>query len=272
MTTARVLGVRVDGVTLDEAAEAVLAEVRKNRFAAGGKEEVAGSAGQGRFWLVVTPNPEIVMTARGDEELRRILNAADLAVADGVGLVWAARRLGTELPGRVAGFDLLVEVLRRGARDGLRVFLLGAKPGVAEAAAARLEADHPGLVVAGVHHGYFAPSDDLRIADLVAETRPDVVAVGMGSPRQEKWLAVYAGRLPAGRAEVGMPVGGSLDVLAGKVSRPPAWVARLNLEWAVRVASQPARWRRAPTLARFVLAVLAEQRRQGAARGRTRQG
>ncbi len=267
---ARVLGVRVDAVTLDRAARAILEATRTNRL----------RSGRGRLWLVVTPNPEIVMAAQSDAELREILNSADLAVADGVGLVWAANRLGSPLPGRVAGFDLLVEVLARGAGEGLRVFLLGARPGVAEAAAARCMAEHPGLVVTGTHHGYFPPDRDDEVAGLVAATSPDLVVTGMGSPRQEKWLARYGkvlaegsaagrpGRGGGGRAvpprpggQVGMPVGGSLDVLAGRVSRPPAWVARFGLEWAVRVASQPSRWRRAPTLARFVVAVLAEERR-----------
>lgn len=267
-----ILGVKVDAVTLDQAAGQVLAAVRRNRAGGSGREgagaEADGGAGAGSgLWLLVTPNPEIVMAARADAGLRDILNSADLAVPDGIGLVWASGRLGHPLPGRVAGFDLLCEVMARGAAEGLRVFFLGAKPGVAEAAAAKCRETHPGLVVAGTHHGYFGPEKDGEVARLVASTAPDLVICGMGSPRQEKWLAVYRA-LPPKPRQVGMPVGGSLDVLAGTVTRAPNWAARLNLEWAVRVLSQPSRWRRAPTLARFVLAVLAGPKGRGAGRNK----
>jgi N-acetylglucosaminyldiphosphoundecaprenol N-acetyl-beta-D-mannosaminyltransferase len=266
MRSTRVLGVRVDAVTLDEAARIVLEKIEAGRARAGG----------GRFWLVVTPNPEIVMAARSDPELGHILNQADLAVPDGIGLVWAARRQGLELSGRVAGCDLLSAIVARGARIGLRVFFLGAKPGVAAQAAQRLGRDHPGLEVVGAHHGYFPASDDARIAGVVAAAQPELVVVAMGSPRQEKWLTGYRRLLEAepsvggdGRAglQVGFPAGGSLDVLSGQVKRAPAWAARLNLEWAVRVASQPSRWRRAPALVGFVLAVLRERRPAGERQG-----
>lgn len=261
-----VLGVRVDAVTLDEAARMLLDQARAGRTGAGPSDQArAGRKGvAGRFlWLVVTPNPEIVMAARRDPELRKILNRADLAVPDGIGLVWAARRQGLDLPGRVAGYDLLREVLARGAREGLRVFFLGARPGVADEAARLCSQAFPGLVVVGTHHGHFPPADDEKVAATVAAARPELVVVGMGSPRQEKWLAVYERLLSAEAAglQVGFPVGGSLDVLSGRVSRAPAWAARLNLEWAVRVLSQPSRWKRAPALARFVLAVLGQRRR-----------
>ncbi len=261
----RVLGVRLDAVGLDEAAGLVLRWVKEaRRDRAAGRAGSAGGAGQAAggadtdapLRLVVTPNPEIVMRARKDNALAAILDRADLAVPDGVGVVWAARRKGSNLP-RVPGFDLLTEVLRRGAASGLRVYFLGATPGTAEEAATRALDAYPGLVVTGTHHGYFPPSEDRAVAGEIASAAPELLVVGMGSPRQEKFVA---GQEELLGGIVAMPVGGALDVLSGKVKRMPAWMGRLGLEWLGRLASQPARWRRAPALARFVLAVLAEGR------------
>jgi len=255
----RILGVRVDSVDLDRAADMILRRVQEARG-------VGVGPGDGAPFVVVTPNPEMVMAAQSDLELLGILNAANLAVADGIGLVWAARRRGADLPGRVAGFDLLTEILERGSREGLKVFLLGSRPGVAADAARRCLERWPGLEVAGTHHGYFPPADDEKVARLVAASGADLVAVGMGSPRQERWIARQA-ELLGGLVAFG--VGGSLDVLSGRVKRAPDWMARRGLEWLGRFISQPGRWRRAPALARFVLAVLSEERRTGRSRSST---
>jgi N-acetylglucosaminyldiphosphoundecaprenol N-acetyl-beta-D-mannosaminyltransferase len=209
---------------------------------------------------VATPNPEIVVAATRDPELKAILNRTDLAVPDGVGLVWAARRRGADLPGRVAGFDLLMRVLERGSREGLKVFFLGSRPGVAAEAARRCLERWCGLQVAGTSHGYFPPADDEKMARLVAASGAELVAVGMGSPRQEKWIARHR-ELLVGLVALG--VGGSLDVLSGRVRRAPDWMAEQGLEWLGRFITQPERWRRAPALARFVLSVLVEERRMG---------
>lgn len=247
--SADVLGVRVDLVSLDQAADIILGWAADRAARPSGAPGQAGRPGRAR--LVVTPNPEIIVTA--DAELRGVLNQADLAVPDGIGVVWALRRQGIAVPGRVTGCDLFVEVLRRGAGSGLKVFLLGSRPGVAETAADRCRDQFPGLVITGTHHGYFGPRDDQAMADRVAASGAQLVAVGMGSPRQELWAWRQAARLGGG---VVMPLGGTLDVLAETVRRPPAWLARCNLEWLGRIAGEPARWRRAPRLARYAWRVV----------------
>jgi len=241
-----VLGVPFDRLTLGQAADRVLDFVREG-------------PGGGRTRLVFTPNPEIVTRALRDPSFLEVLREADLSVADGVGVVWASRLLGAPVPERVSGYDLLVEVLAR-AREvrteerALRVFLLGARPGVAREAAARLEAAFPGVAVAGEHHGYF--TDDRPVVEAVRRAAPDLLCVGLGSPKQETWLVRHRDALGAA---VALAVGGALDVLSGRTRRAPAWVRSLGMEWLYRIMSQPrARLRRAPALAAFALRVLVE--------------
>lgn len=232
--TVNVLGYSLADLTLDRAAGWVL-----DRCAAGGSPA-----------LVVTLNPEIVVRAERDAQLRAALAAADLTVADGVGVVWAARRRGVTLPGRVPGVDLAARVLELGGPD-LRVFLLGARPGVAERAAAEVERRF-GASVAGTHHGYFGPDEAERVARLVRESGAQLLLAGLGEG-QERFLHER-------RAELAVPVmigvGGTLDVLAGEARRTPAWTRRLGVEWLWRVGGDPRRWRRAPRLLEFVRLVL----------------
>lgn len=235
-----VLGFPVDPVTLDQAARWIVREALA---------PVGASAGAGR--LVVTLNPEIVVQARADEALAAALRHADLSVADGVGIAWAARQTGDPLPGRVPGVDLVAEAMRLGG-ERLRVFFLGGKPGVAEAAADAAHARF-GVTVAGTHHGYFRRPDETgAVCAAVRAAAPDLLLAGLGEG-QERFLAEHADDLAT---PVMIGVGGTLDVLAGTVKRMPAWTSRWGVEWAFRVASDRRRWRRAPRLARFVWLVL----------------
>ncbi len=201
---------------------------------------------------VVTANPEMALAAARDEELRQVLESADLVVADGVGLVWAARRLGQPLPDRIPGVELAWELLSWCAAGGYPVFLLGGAPGVAAEAAAKLSVDLAGLRVAGFQHGYFAPEEEDEVVRRVAHSGARLLLVGMGTPRQEKWIYRHRERLGA---QVAMGVGGSLDVFAGRVKRAPRAWRRLHLEWLYRGLSQPRRWRRLLQLPRFCLRV-----------------
>ncbi len=207
--------------------------------------------------VVLTPNPEIIMAARGDAELTAALREADLSLADGIGVVWAARALGNPVPERVTGVDLLELLLGHLARRGGGVYFLGGRPGVAEEAAGRARARWPGLRVAGCHHGYFGPNEAPAVAAAVAGSGADLLVCGMGFPRDQKWLRRWREGLGV-RVAVG--VGGALDVLAGRVRRAPAAWRRLHLEWFHRLLTQPWRWRRMLALPRFCLAVLAEAR------------
>jgi N-acetylglucosaminyldiphosphoundecaprenol N-acetyl-beta-D-mannosaminyltransferase len=233
----RVLGVRVDCVGLDDAVAAI------GRFI----EE------RGPARLVATVNPEFIMRARVDEEFQRVLEGAALCVADGIGVVWAMRRGGCPQPGRVSGSDLVPTLARACAARAWRPFLLGAGPGVAGAAASRLEADNPGLRVAGVHAGSPRPEDDEATLRRIAEARPDVLLVAYGAPRQELWIARNRDRLDV---PVAIGVGGTFDFLAGRVRRAPRIIRRVHLEWLWRLAQQPARVRRMAVLPAYALAVL----------------
>ena len=231
-----VLGYPLDAVTLPEAVDWVL-----DRAQSGAKVPPA---------LVVTLNPEIVVQATQDPALARALQAADLSVADGVGVAWAARRAGVNLPGRVPGVDLATEAMRAGAAD-LSVYFLGARPGVAERAAQEARQRY-GIVVAGSHHGYFDKSDAVEVIDMVSRAGPDLLLAGLGEG-QERFLHEHRETLGAA---VLIGVGGTLDVLAGEVKRMPAWTTRLGVEWLFRVLLDRRRWGRLPRLFRFAALVL----------------
>lgn len=212
----------------------------------------------GRMQLVVTVNPEFVMRARADEQFRSVLEGAALALPDGAGVVWAMRRHGCPQPGRVTGIDLVSALATVCARRAWRPFLLGARPGVAQEAARRLELSHPGLRIAGAHAGSPHPEDDAESVGLIASARPHLLFVAYGAPLQELWIARNRHRLDV---PVAVGVGGALDFLAARVPRAPGWLQRADLEWLWRLAVQPWRARRMAVLPAFALAVLREPRR-----------
>lgn len=246
----RVLGVEIDRVGLEQAVAIALAWLQGGADAG---DAAAGDAPRGGARIVVTPNAEMVYAAGFDRELAGALARADLAVPDGAGVVWAARRVGKPVPERVPGVELGERLVAECARLGLGVFLLGGRPGVAEAAAAALRRRHPGLRVAGTHHGYFAGEDEVAIMEAISAARPALLLVGLGSPRQEKWLDHRRAEL-ACRVAIG--VGGSLDIWAGTARRAPLLWRRLHAEWLFRLYREPWRWRRMLALPRFAWAVL----------------
>ena len=214
-----ILGVGFDDLTLDEAAEA-------------GAALVEG----GGFHYAVTPNPEFLLTARHDEPFRQALLGADLVLADGVGVTYAAKILGRPLKGRVPGIEFAQRLAAWMAAHGKRLFLLGAKPGVAELAAANLRDSHPGLLICGTHDGYF--QEDGPVVEEIRASGADVVFVCLGAPKQEFWMAQHG---PDTGAHLMVGLGGSLDVFAGVVERAPAGFQRLGLEWLYRLIKQPSR-------------------------------
>ncbi|WP_258358821.1 WecB/TagA/CpsF family glycosyltransferase [Moorella sulfitireducens] len=243
MSNCYVLGNRVDALTL-----------------AGAVSRVAGFIAAGTPHHVVTLNAEIAYRACREPGLQAVINRAHLVTADGAGILWAARKLGTPLPERVTGIDLIQALAAEGARRGWRFFLYGAAPGVAGEAAARLQREHPGLTVAGTCHGYLTPGEIPSLVEAIKAARPHILLVGLGAPRQEYWIAAHLEELGV---PVAMGVGGSFDVLAGRVQRAPAWVQRLNLEWLYRVLREPARVKRTLALPKFMLAVLRQARERG---------
>lgn len=213
-----ILGVGFDNVTLSEAAARAV--------------ELMDSRGG----YIVTPNPEIVLQSRRDPALGRAVNQADLVLPDGIGDLYAGRLLGTPLKERVCGSDLYPLLAAHLARRGGSVFLYGARPGVAEQAAANLAGEYPGLVIAGTEHGY--GSDDEALVRRLRETKPDLLLVCLGSPKQELWMHSHCGM-----QEVGLMIGlgGCLDLMAGRVKRAPRSWQRLGLEWLYRLLQEPRR-------------------------------
>jgi N-acetylglucosaminyldiphosphoundecaprenol N-acetyl-beta-D-mannosaminyltransferase len=236
----RVLGVRVDCLDME-----------------GTLTRIAGMAeAGGPCRLVATVNAEFVMQAHRDPEFAAILESADLAVVDGSGVLWAARRQGCDLATKVAGIDLVIGLAELCAARGWRPFLLGAMPGVAEAAAERLAERFPGFQAAGTWAGEPGPAGDAEALRRITAARPDLLLVAYGHPRQERWIARHRERLPV---PVAMGVGGAFDFAAGRVRRAPAWMRRAHLEWLFRLLIQPWRARRMAVLPKFALAVLRER-------------
>ncbi|MBE6602678.1 MAG: WecB/TagA/CpsF family glycosyltransferase [Ruminococcaceae bacterium] len=204
--------------------------------------------------FVVTPNAVMLEKCRHDPTLVALLNRATLSLADGVGVVRAARRIGTPLVGRVAGIEFGEALLFRAEQEGLRVFLLGGEDGIAARAAERLQKKHPALCICGTYWGYFEEGgeEECRLISALRQTRPDLLFVCMGFPLQEQWISANLDRLSELRVIAGL--GGSLDVWAGKVRRAPRLFSRMGLEWAWRMAHEPKkRLSQLPLLVRFSL-------------------
>ena len=203
---------------------------------------------------VVTPNPEIVWLARKRPDLAAALNGADLVIPDGIGIIYAARILGTPLKERVPGIELTEALLHAASQEGLPVYLLGAKSGVAERAAEKLKERCPGLNVVGCGDGYF--KEDGPVLARIRASGARLVLVCLGFPRQELWMAGH-------RDEVGqalmLGVGGSMDVFAGDVQRAPEAWCRAGLEWLYRLLKQPSRIGRMLKLPLFLLSVVWER-------------
>ncbi len=209
----------------------------------------------GRPHHVVTVNPEFIMAARCNAEFHRVLNAAHLALPDGIGVVWACRLMGYPLRQRVTGVDTVQAVARLAARRGWSLFLLGAAPGVAEQAAEVLRQANPGLCIAGTYAGSPAPAEEDHIVGMIRAASPHFLFVAYGAPQQDLWIARNLARLGV---PVAMGVGGTFDFLAGRARRAPAWMQRAGLEWLYRLIQEPRRWRRMLALPRFALCVLWE--------------
>jgi N-acetylglucosaminyldiphosphoundecaprenol N-acetyl-beta-D-mannosaminyltransferase len=192
---------------------------------------------------VLYANVHVLNTAWADPDLCAILNHADLVYCDGAGVALGARLLGHRLPGRTTGADWIEPLCQACAQQGLLLYFLGGQPGVAERAARRLQARHPGLRVAGAHHGYLADPQVCQAAvAAVNAARPDILLVGMGTPTQEKWIAAHRAEL---RVPVVWAVGALFDFVAGVQPRGPRWMLDNGLEWLYRLWSDPRRlWHR----------------------------
>lgn len=212
--------------------------------------------------IVVTADASAVVTAQKDQELKDILNSADLVTPDSAGILWASRLFGLSLPERVSGADMVEHLCERASHAKHRIFLLGASPGIVDAAAEKLIQRYPGLDIAGTQHGFFSDEESSAIVKSIREAKPDILFVAMGIPKQEKWIRRHMDEL---QVPVSMGVGGTFDVLSGRVKRAPKWMQRHSLEWIYRLANNPRKIGKCMTLPVFVLMVLKAYLRKPAA-------
>jgi N-acetylglucosaminyldiphosphoundecaprenol N-acetyl-beta-D-mannosaminyltransferase len=220
-----VLGVPVAPLTMEQALAEVESAIRERRRL-----------------LIGVVNAAKIVHMRRDAVLDQAVRSADVILADGMGVVWAAGLLGRRLPQRVTGIDLMVHMLRRGSELGWRVYCLGATEDVSRTVAARLAADYPGVKLVGRRNGYFSDDESRQVAADIAGAQPDLLLVAMSSPRKEVFLADFAQLM---QVPVCHGVGGAFDVLAGQVRRAPQLWQRCGLEWLYRVLQEPGRmWKR----------------------------
>lgn len=233
--TVDVLGIPVDSMTMSETVEKIGAFIEESGV-----------------HTIYTPNAEIIMAAQRDPHLRDILTNADILTADGAGVVLASKILRRRVPEKVSGVDLIHEVFKVCSRKGLRCFLFGAKPGVAEEAAVKIVAEYPGIIVAGCRNGYFTADEEDEIINTINAANADILIVALGAPKQEKWISDHKDKL---NVKICMGVGGAIDVISGRVKLAPDFFRRNGLEWLYRLYKEPRRARRMLALPRFMIRV-----------------
>ncbi|MBQ9598792.1 MAG: WecB/TagA/CpsF family glycosyltransferase, partial [Clostridia bacterium] len=222
MEKVNILGVKVDMVTISEAADLIM------KF-----------MGEAKFHSVFTPNSEIIMQAYRNPEFAELLNRSDLLTADGIGVVHASKILKKPIKERAAGFDIAKQVLEKMNYTDHKLFLFGGKPGVAEKAAENLKKEYPELNIAGTRNGYFKEEDEPDIVEEINASGADMLFVCLGAPKQEQWIDRNRDALTSVR--VAMGIGGSLDVFAGTVQRAPEIFCKTGMEWFYRICKEP--WR-----------------------------
>lgn len=235
MRTYKILGVKCHSLTMEEALARLEEFLRADKTC-----------------LVVTVGPEMIMRAQEDEDFKSLVNAADLVVPDGSGVLWAASRCGIKIPERIAGVELIDKfagILASRKDSGL--FLLGAAPGIAERAGEKLKEKYPDLPLSGCHDGYF--KEDGPVVEQIKSSGAKVVYAALGSPKQEKWIRDRGNE--AG-LKIGIGVGGSFDVISGAKKRAPQFFIKLRLEWLYRLLCEPSRWRRFLAIPKFMYLVI----------------
>lgn len=239
-----ILGLRVDCLSPNEALETIDGYVRERTPR-----------------QVVTADSSMVVLARHDPELRRIVEGADLVTPDGWGILWASRMFRTPISYKVSGVDLAERLCARSPLKGYRIFFLGAGPNVAEEAAEKMRQRYPGTHIVGVRDGFFTAAQEPEVAAEIRATAPDVVLVALGIPKQEKWIDRHKAVLDV---PVFIGVGGTFDVFSGRVKRAPLWMQNSGLEWLYRLSKNPRKFGKVMTLPQFALLAL-RQRFLGAA-------
>lgn len=232
-----IMGLQFDNITMEEALDAAKALLQGEHAA-----------------RVVTPNAEIAYEALHDENMRTLLNSAELMLPDGAGVVLASKILKTPLKQKVAGVDFADGLLGVLETTGQSLYLLGSKPGVGELAAQKMMQKHPKLKIAGIADGYF--QDETPVIDKINASGADVLFVCLGAPKQEQFMARHQMAL---HVKLMAGLGGTLDSFAGTVKRAPKWMIRLNLEWLYRLIKEPKRFKRMLRLPKYLWAVVCKR-------------
>lgn len=210
---------------------------------------------RGKTFHIITANPEIALDIERDAELKKISLEADLITADGIGIILASKLKKNPLPERVTGYELLLELLKLGNEKGLSFYFLGSSEEVNKEATEKILIDYPNIKLSGRHNGYFKGEEELNIVEEIEASKPDFLIVALGAPFADKWIYKHKARLTS---KITLGVGGSLDVISGKVKRAPIIWQRLNLEWLYRLISNPSRWRRQMKLPVFAIKAISE--------------
>ena len=211
-----------DNITMDEAVDTAMGHI----------------AARSRC-RVVTPNAEFALEAKKNPRFLNILNTSQLVLADGISVVLASKIIGDPMQGRVTGVGFAQALAAAMAKEGKSIYLLGAKPGVAEQAAEKLRQTYPGLQIAGTHDGYF--KEEGPVIAAINAAKPVALLVCLGAPKQEYFMEDHDGDL---EVPVMAGLGGSMDVLAGNVQRAPEFFQKYGLEWLYRLCKEPQRWKR----------------------------
>lgn len=229
-----ILGIDVCSDTYDELAVKLLQDIDK-----------------GRKSFIVAINPEKIMKAQEDRELKSLLNQATYQIPDGIGVILASKLKKGRIRERVTGIDMMLKLCKEATNNGKRIFLYGAKPGIADEAKAKLEEMFPGILIVGTLNGY--EKNEEVIERTINDSGAEIVFVALGSPAQENWIIAHKEKL---NPSVYQGVGGSFDVISGRLNRAPAVFQKFGLEWLYRLLKEPWRWKRQLELARFLLRVL----------------
>ncbi|MGZ9586013.1 WecB/TagA/CpsF family glycosyltransferase [Paenibacillus marinisediminis] len=232
---AKIMGIPFPKMTLDQTLQRVSEVIDQDRS---------------DLFHVVTVNPEIVMSCQKDQHLRSIVDEAGLITADGIGIVMVSHIKGGNLPERVTGCDLLIKMLEVGNEKGWSFYLLGADEETSRKASMAIAQKYPNVSLLGRHHGFFRQEEESGIVEEIRSLEPDVLVVALGAPYAERWIHKYKLSL---HSKMAIGVGGSLDIIAGKVKRAPLIWQRMHLEWLHRLIHQPSRWRRQLILPRFAI-------------------
>ena len=235
-----IVGIKIDNVDMDEAAD-LLEEYLDSDICN----------------MVFTPNSEILLEAVSDKELEGVLNSGQLVVPDGIGVVIASRFYGTPVKERVAGMDLMMRLMETANSQGRSVYLLGGKEGVAEDAAIRLTEEYSRIKISGARNGYFGKDEEEKVINEINSSNADILLAALGAPKQEKFIYNYRDKLTV---KIAMGVGGSLDVLGGRVKRAPKFYRKAGLEWLYRLAKEPRRIVRVMRLPKFIALALYDSR------------